>query len=380
MHPPLGSGSLPGLVLGLCMSLLTISNMLPVTDAALVAIPIDPYWREYLGQEADTIAAMGEEIDKFQIRRLFACPLAGTTDTRMLPAGYNRSLTYLLRVLVIAWQNLGTAISYMQSPNPNIARAVLRHFGVQNVGQAELHHRLLTDFVKNLVDLRSQIATVFSDIDRIHGLTFPSGNRPHVNLQNLALQIEAGRPVNGDIVLETTARTGFTFMFKFAYDKAGQLADEAGHAAAVTREIMGDAYTSLVIDPDPFGFLQEDPELLQIDEEDRLTEAPLTGPQSQSERFEEEDQAIGPWQTDGEDLQMNTEENGGPEPTEENDEEDSEEGRDRDVDWSIPRIFERIKSLANCWDEPLWEVYDLALNVLGPIPDLSSPEWISRSP
>ncbi|KAK6346698.1 hypothetical protein TWF696_006816 [Orbilia brochopaga] len=386
MHPQVRLASLSGLMPGLCMAMLAIMMILPVAFADPVTFPIEPYWREYLDQEADTIATMAEEIDKYKIRRLFACPLGGPEDTTMLQTGYPRSLTFLLRVLVNAWRNFGAAIDRMQSPDPLVAQRELDYFGLENVGQAESQHRLLGDFLKDFVDFRHQIATVFRDIDRIPGLTIPTGVRPEVNLQILALMIEAGRFVNGNVILDTQARAGFTFMFKFAYDKIGQMANEAEHAASVMKNSMGgDAYTQLVTEQDPFAPVapQQNQGQTQMVPEEPNEELEQGDEQNQSEAIEEEEQPIGPWQ-ENEDGRLELEQGGGQAQQIEEEENGNSSNEDEDeanqnLDWSIPGIFNRIEGLAECWEGPLWEVYDLALNVLGPIPDLSPPTWIERS-
>ncbi|KAJ6258225.1 hypothetical protein Dda_7144 [Drechslerella dactyloides] len=367
-------------------ALLAVVVLLPAALAVQVTFPIEPYWRTYLLQEADTIMTIGEQIDNFQARRRFACPLGGPEDIHMPPDAYPRSLTFLLRVLVNVWQNFGAAIDRMSSPpaTPTVARAELRRFGFASVEQAEGVRRTLADYLKDFVDLRNQITMFAWSIDRVPGHTFPVGIPPFANIQALALMIEDASVVNGNVTLDTDGRRAFINMFKRAYDTVGEIADEAADAANDMRTLMlSDAFDALVTDRDPFaerpGNPQQPAPESQIIEEEQLVpyedeQNVQLGDQIQLEeqvQFEPEDQPIGPWQADDEEIVLETSEI-------ESFELDEAEADGQRLEWTVPGIFDRIETIADCWEQPLWDIYDLVLNMLGPIPDLSPPTWTER--
>ncbi|KAF3904751.1 hypothetical protein ABW20_dc0101923 [Dactylellina cionopaga] len=333
--------------------------------------------------EIKTIALIADQVDELKERKQFDCPVGGPGDLDMDPDSNMSSLTFYILTLLKVLKNFDEEIKTMKSQDLTTANKVLERFGYTSIDQAEVVRSALVKMLDVFMKERNLFKALGETVNGIPGFNTPQPQfSPADNLFDLSLIMEAGKKDwRGFIKIDPKGRRIFINLAGKAYEMAAGLTRNANKFATDAEITMSlPAFTALIDEPDPdimsdqsTGSVQDQNTLPQGNPNSIAVQDPGPEPVPAAILNNIQD-AIGPI------PRPNGNEEGDDEEGEEEGEGDEEEEEEKEkLPWDIPGILRRIGRFGECWQAPLFSVYDLALNQLGPIPDPTEPKWIEKT-
>ncbi|EPS36631.1 hypothetical protein H072_9821 [Dactylellina haptotyla CBS 200.50] len=287
----------------------------PSHGTEFYTLPINPYWTDFLHVEMRTLAQIGSEVDEIKIRKSIQCPIGGTDESAVLAPNWTKSLTFYLKVLILSFRSFEEAIEKMKSTDTAVASEELRKFGFHKLESAQAVAKGFYSLIDKFLNARRSFQVLDEELSIVPGHNMPRVINPMRNLRQLALLIE-GAIVNEEepeLEIEPNGRQNFIKIFERGYNETASVAEAAIRASILLNNFMHDKKA--------FEDLISAPN-------------PDEGLENENDQYDEA------------------------------------------RPWTIPGIFERIADFAHCWEEPLFSIYDLTMNQLGPLPDPSPPKWV----
>ncbi|EPS43262.1 hypothetical protein H072_2738 [Dactylellina haptotyla CBS 200.50] len=191
------------------MSTALLCVLVVCSFAAIVELPIQPYWTSYIQRERSNLLRAGTTIDRLKLRKRYECPVGvqGYHETDV--AIYSSSLVFFIDALDKALQRFEASIVTMEGGG-QMGRDELDRYMLEEVNNAKHIYQVLLGGRNMIAGYVRVFVEMSMSVDLLPGRVYPNTRSQDENMVTLATSLDDVQVIaRGTVSMDTDRRELF---------------------------------------------------------------------------------------------------------------------------------------------------------------------------